>query len=232
MSAPKGSLAALLAENGLWHELWLVALDEAYNAKDAKRRMDEIAGLAENQVVDVYFSYYPKMKRWADDHVASGTCEQAIQELRASLKEMRKARAAQRAEQAKLWRMRPEEMCAPVQGGLDWMRPFMLGPVQFPQGTELETVEESSTMRAKFPIQAELEEWIFLQHADRLIFDDLLKRACSIPELQGTFTKDVFEAAYREVYETKRHRPPASGWPLRPRFAERLKSPESPARKS
>jgi hypothetical protein len=237
MSAPKGSLAALRAENGLWHELWLVALDEAYNAKDAKRRMDEIAGLAENQVVDVYFSYHPKMKSWAEGHIAAGTCEEAIQELRANSKETKKARAAQRADQVKLATMRAEEICAPPRDDAPaWMRPFMLGPAQFPKldmdhETEPETAEESSALPVQSPLQTDLAEWIFLQHPDRLTFEKLLKRACNIPEL-GTFTKGDFQAAYGKVYETKANRPPASGWPLRHRYAERLKGPESAASKS
>lgn len=229
MSASKGSLAAIQAENGLWHELWLVALDEACNAQDAKRRMEEIAGLSQRQVVDRYFSYNPLIKRWADAHIAAGTCEEAIQELQASFKEMKKARSAQRAEQAKLARMRPEEICAPPrEDAPDWMRPFMLGPVQFhnlatDQATEPETAEESSALPAQSPHQTDLAEWIFLQHADRLTFENLLERARGISNLQGTFTKEDFLAAYREVYETKANRPPASGWPLRPRYAERLK---------
>lgn len=228
MSASKGSLAAIQAENGLWHELWLVALDEAQNAKDAKRRMDEIAGLTESQVVDVYFSYRPKMKSWAEGHIAAGTCEEAIQELRAYFKEMKKARAAQRAEQAKLARMRPEEICAPPrEDAPDWMKPFMLGPAQIPklgtdQITEPETAEDVSALPAQSSPQADLAEWIFLQRADRLTFDKLLQRARNTPEL-GTFTRGDLQVAYGEVYETQSHAPPASGWPVRFRYAERLK---------
>jgi hypothetical protein len=189
MSAPKGSLAALRAENGLRHELWLVALDEAYTAKDAKRRMDEISGLTESQVIDVYFSYHPKMKSWAEGHIAAGTCEEAIQELRANLKETKNARAAQRADQVKLAEMRPEEICAPPRDDApDWMRPFMLGPAQFPKldldhGTEPETAEDVSALPAQSSPQADLAEWIFLQRADRPTFDKLLQRARNTPEL-------------------------------------------------
>jgi hypothetical protein len=87
------SLAAVQAENGLRRQLWIVTLDEAYNAKDAVRRTEEITQLAEHEVVEVYGKYHPEMKRWADGHIQDGTCEAAIHEMRAE-----PAQAANRAQ--------------------------------------------------------------------------------------------------------------------------------------
>ena len=40
--------------------LWEVAVDEANNAKDSQRRIDEISGLPERGVVDVYIHLLPR----------------------------------------------------------------------------------------------------------------------------------------------------------------------------
>lgn len=88
------SLEALQAKNGLWHQLWIVAIDEAYTAKDAARRMSEMLGLAESDIVAVYFTYHPEMKRWAEDHIRNETCDVAIAELQTALRDTRARRTA------------------------------------------------------------------------------------------------------------------------------------------
>lgn len=87
-------LERLQAENGLWHELWAVAIDEAGAAKDSVRRVAEIDGLSEREVVDVYFTYHPEMKRWAEAHINGGTCVEGMHELSEGLKVTRERRAA------------------------------------------------------------------------------------------------------------------------------------------
>ncbi len=130
------SLAAIQAENALFDELYQDALRDAYGAKDALRRMEEIAGLPQRDVVEVYFRYHPEMKRWAEAHIAAATCEQAMRELQADLAEKRKLRAAQRAQRDKLRQMPLEERCAPppiTQAKLEWLigpRPLIVGPAK------------------------------------------------------------------------------------------------------
>jgi hypothetical protein len=59
-----GSIAALQAENGLWAELWLIALSDAYSAKDSRRRLREIDSLSHREAAKVWFRYNPGMKEW------------------------------------------------------------------------------------------------------------------------------------------------------------------------
>jgi hypothetical protein len=119
------SLRALQAENGLQHQLWLVALDEAYAAKDADRRLNELIGLPEHAVVEVYFEYHPEMKRWANDHISTGTYKVAIYELRVELVHVGAKRRAQR-------RVHDGPRPTPVAPNptLDWMKPFQSGPAK------------------------------------------------------------------------------------------------------
>ncbi len=120
------TLAQVQAQNGLWDELWQVAVDEAYNANDAVRRMAEIAGRCKRDVVEAYFNYHPEMRDWAAEQVATGTCESAIHELRAMLKRTRELRAEQRAARAQV-----RVYCEPPPDDApDWMKPFMLGPAR------------------------------------------------------------------------------------------------------
>jgi hypothetical protein len=136
MSAGKGNtpstltLTQIQAENGLWYRLWQVAVDEAYNSKDAKRRCDEISGLPERAVVAMYFGYHPEMKRWAEANMTAGTCEAALAELHKRLQNTHRVRAEQRAVQAQA---APEQHSVPaVALSGDWMDAFMSGPAQFP----------------------------------------------------------------------------------------------------
>ena len=121
------TIAEIQAKNGLWHALWEVAVDEANNAKDSKRRIDEINGLPERGVVDVCFAYHPEMLEWADNHVTDGTCEAGINELRERLQAVRVQRAADRQQAQQ--RYRDGVPTAPVPADPDdWMAPFKSGP--------------------------------------------------------------------------------------------------------
>ena len=119
------TIAKIQAKNGLWHALWEVAVDEANNAKDSQRRIDEISGLPERGVVDVYFTYCPEMREWAENHVTAGTCEAGINELRRRLQAVRVQRAADRQQAQQ--RYRDGAPTAPVPPD-DWMAPFKSGP--------------------------------------------------------------------------------------------------------
>lgn len=124
------SLRALQARNGLWQLLWQVALDEAYTAKDSRRRMAELAGLPSDEVVNVYFGHHPELRQWAEDHIAAGTCEQAITDLQDELKATQERRARDRDRADRIAQMTPQELCEPPPTDApDWMKPFMLGPV-------------------------------------------------------------------------------------------------------
>jgi len=62
--------------------------------------------------------------------------------------------------------------------------------------------------------------WIFGQHGRSLSYDALLKEA--VGAQLGAFRTGDFRAAYKKVYETKRGRRRATGWPLRSPYKERL----------
>jgi hypothetical protein len=116
----------------------------------------------------------------------------------------------------------------------DWVESASLGwdlPPQFPRKSELngdrgaadvvtaggDQPETEADQRAKIE---QLAEWIFLQHSQRRTSDDLYKTARRDGQF-GTFTKQEFLAAYKEVYITEPRRPPATGWPLRPKYSKR-----------
>jgi hypothetical protein len=72
-----------------------------------------------------------------------------------------------------------------------------------------------------------LAEWIFVRDprsgagGKLQTFEKLLSAARRDPELK-TFTYKAFLAAYHAVYQTKSHRGPAEGWPLREPFLSRI----------
>jgi hypothetical protein len=125
----KISLAALQAENGFRDGLFRAALDEAYTAKDASRRMGEIQGLARDQIVERYLDEHPALRRWAEQHIAAGTCEKALAELEATLTETRRRRLEAK-EELRLQLRTTSNPAVPVVG--DWMDEFMSGPAQWP----------------------------------------------------------------------------------------------------
>jgi hypothetical protein len=65
-----------------------------------------------------------------------------------------------------------------------------------------------------------LAEWIFARHGTGKTFEKLYDEACGDSEIGG-FKKADFQIAYRLVYDTKRHRPPVTGWPLKSPYKER-----------
>jgi hypothetical protein len=102
-------------------------------------------------------------------------------------------------------------------------------PVRFPQLEPTATDQERST--GSDPVaQADanrsakidqLAEWIFLQRPRLVLFDKLYQAARQDDQL-GSFRKEDLLAAYNQkVYITKAHRPPATGWPLRPEYSKR-----------
>jgi hypothetical protein len=69
-------------ERQLMDEIWLLAGSEAYSAKDAARRLQEMTGQSRLQVIEAYFAANPEVKRWVDRNIAAGTCAAAVSELR------------------------------------------------------------------------------------------------------------------------------------------------------
>jgi hypothetical protein len=82
--------------------------------------------------------------------------------------------------------------------------------------------EQSAIPAAPHSKAQECAEWIFEQRPDEERCDVLFQRARRAGAL-GEFTYKDFVAAYGMVYETKPHRPPATGWPLRSPYKERPK---------
>jgi len=76
-------------------EIWLVAVTEAYCAKDASRRLQEYA-VSREEVIDKYLVEQRELKRWVDRNIEAGTCAAAVLELRKRREEMKHERAEQR----------------------------------------------------------------------------------------------------------------------------------------
>ena len=73
----------------------------------------------------------------------------------------------------------------------------------------------------------DLIEWIFAQHpregrapAEKNDLHDRAVNSGAFPGLTGV----QFTAAYQQVYQTDKHRPPKGGWPLHGEFARRLEA--------
>lgn len=152
----RNSLAAVLAKNGLWHQLWLVALDEFY----ALRRIEEIQGLPETAVVDAYFRYHPEIREWAEAHVRAGTCETAERELRQQFEAVKDSRRRQReATSGGLKERTPNPN--------DWMAPFRSGPAIRSKQSDMidgELTQAPSYLQRTKPSQADVNAWILALH--------------------------------------------------------------------
>lgn len=83
-------------ERALMDDIWQVAVSEAFGAKDASRRMQELSGLSRDQVIETYLATQPELRRWVIRNIDAGTCAIAIQQLRERRDEMQQERAEQR----------------------------------------------------------------------------------------------------------------------------------------
>jgi hypothetical protein len=79
---PDTSFGRAQDERELMDEIWLLAVSEAYGAKDGARRMGEMAGRSRLDVIEMYFDENPEVKRWVDRNMKVGTCSAAVSELR------------------------------------------------------------------------------------------------------------------------------------------------------
>ena len=79
-------------ERQLMDEIWLLAVSEAYGAKDGTRRLGEMAGQSRLQVIEAYFMANPEIKRWVDRNVESSTCAAAVSELQEKKEQLRQSR--------------------------------------------------------------------------------------------------------------------------------------------
>jgi hypothetical protein len=67
----------------------------------------------------------------------------------------------------------------------------------------------------------QLAEWIFARHQTKRSFDKLYEEARGDSKITGLRKADLL-TAFQKVYDTKPHRPPVTGWPLRSPYNERL----------
>ena len=94
-SRPDTSFSRAQDERQLMDEIWLLAGSEAYGAKDAVRRLQEMTGQSRLQVLEAYFAANPEMKRWVDRNIEAGTCASAVSELRERKERFRERRQDQ-----------------------------------------------------------------------------------------------------------------------------------------
>jgi hypothetical protein len=73
-------------------EICLLAISEAYGAKDAARGMQEMQGQSQLQVVEAYFTANPEIKRWVDRNIEASACAAAVAEMREKKEHLRRSR--------------------------------------------------------------------------------------------------------------------------------------------
>jgi hypothetical protein len=100
----------------LRHEVYLLAAEEAYRAKDGERRLLELM-VPEVQAVEMYLAENPETRRWVDRNIEAGTCAAAVVELRKMKEQFRQARLAELGDVPRRER-NPE---------FDWMRQAAAG---------------------------------------------------------------------------------------------------------
>jgi integrase len=109
-------------------EIRLLAGSEAYRAKDAARRLQEMTAQSRLQVIEAYFAANPEVKRWVDRNIEAGTCAAAVSELREKKEEWRqeqRGEAVQRPERdpAFEWLREAARGCAKGGEGMGHDRP-------------------------------------------------------------------------------------------------------------
>ncbi len=72
-----------------------------------------------------------------------------------------------------------------------------------------------------------IEEWIFDQHSQPPLSQEKLLIAFQRDQQHRSFKKTDFVTAYGNVYVTKPHRPPLSGWLLQPKYRNRAREKKS-----
>ena len=115
-------------ERQLMDEIWLLAGSEAYRAKDAARRLQEMTAQSRLRVMEAYFAANPEVKRWVDRNIEAGTCAAAVSELREKKEEWRqeqRGEAVQRPERdpAFEWLREAARGCAKGGEGMGHDRP-------------------------------------------------------------------------------------------------------------
>jgi hypothetical protein len=93
------------------------------------------------------------------------------------------------------------------------------GPAEASEGDTPKPATSEAEGAPAASIDDRLAEWIFVQHSRRISQKALLTAA--LDAQLGEFRKADFGVAYRKVYASKAHRPPATGWPLRSPYKER-----------
>ena len=110
---PDTSFGRAQAERELMDEIWFQAVSEAYGAKDATRRLQEMQRQTGVEVIEGYFSANPEIKRWVDRNIEAGTCVAAVSELREKREQFRKWKEEQRERKV------PPQ---PSDPSFDWLR--------------------------------------------------------------------------------------------------------------
>jgi hypothetical protein len=83
MTNPKtvGSFNRVREERELADEIFTLAGGDAYR----RNLMHLVQGLPRAQVLDWYYSEYPEMRRYVEQHIEAGTCMDAVRELQSEI---------------------------------------------------------------------------------------------------------------------------------------------------
>jgi hypothetical protein len=107
-------LTLLDQKRALEDEIWFLAIAENF----ARGRLKGV--LSREEVIAKYYTQYPEMKAYVDDHVARKTCLFGIRELRKRRETNQQALQAQRSSAPPKPARNPE---------MEWMAPFRAKPV-------------------------------------------------------------------------------------------------------
>jgi hypothetical protein len=118
-------------ERELADEIWGLAGADAY-----RRNISHIlVGLSRAQIIDWYYSEYPEKQRYAERHIAAGTCADAVTELRSEVAKMPKPPRA------------PEQ---PRNPDFDiWAAEFCMEPIAIPSRPKVAAIEWSAKKRPR-----------------------------------------------------------------------------------
>jgi hypothetical protein len=92
-------------EDALEHQIWLLALSEAYGARNLGW-MRAMTGRSRPEIVADYYKRHPAMERFSKRHIEAGTCADAVRALR---EESERRKAGAEADAAASGRPRPPQ---------------------------------------------------------------------------------------------------------------------------
>ncbi len=140
-SKDAGSFERVRDERELTDEIWLLAVDAAYQ----RNLMHLVQGLSRSDVLAWYFGEYPEMRRFVDRHIEAGTCDAAVAELRIESEKFRQ------------WRI---DQMGPIHSSprSEWMKPFRMEPKEIPTRAKIELTASQKPKQTNLAVRKWMED--------------------------------------------------------------------------